>query len=59
MMFEIGISNILGVEAWNSYNTNFNRAVDIYVTADLSMTLTNQYGFRLSLPPLSTLRTGF
>lgn len=36
----LGISNVLGVEAWNSYSANYTRPVDIYVTDYLTMGLT-------------------
>ena len=32
MMYIIGISNMLGVEAWNSYTNNYTRPVVVYVT---------------------------
>jgi hypothetical protein len=44
MMYIIGISNMLGVELWNSYRTNYTRPVDIYVTNWLTMALTNDFG---------------
>ncbi len=43
MMYLVAITNVIGVEAWNSYRTNFDRAVDIYVTDDLTMVLTNNF----------------
>jgi len=50
-MFVLGISNVLGVEAWNSYFTPYPRKpVDIYVTNLLSITLTNEKGGKWSLP---------
>lgn len=52
LMYMIGVSNIIGVEAWNSYRTNYTRPVDIYVTNFLSMTLTNDSGMRISLNPI-------
>ena len=53
MLFLLGVSSTLGVEAWNSYATNYNRPVQIVAAADFSMVLTNSYGYRLSLPPNS------
>ncbi|MDW7980090.1 MAG: hypothetical protein RMH97_05940, partial [Verrucomicrobiales bacterium] len=41
-MFVLGISNVIGLEAWNSYLTPYPRPVDIYVTNFLSMQLTNR-----------------
>ena len=44
MMYIVGISNLFGVEAWNSYSSSYtNRPVDIYVTNYLTMVLTNDY----------------
>jgi len=57
-MFVIGISNVIGVEVWNSYRTNYARPVDIYVTDFLSMMLTNDIagGKQWSLPqPIMTI----
>jgi hypothetical protein len=47
-MFILGISNVFGVELWNSFRTNYPRAVDIL--ADFSMTarLTNNFGLVLT-----------
>jgi hypothetical protein len=44
-MFDLSVSNQLGVECWNSYTNNFNDSVDIYVTDDPTVTLTNDEGF--------------
>lgn len=49
-MYVLGISNVLGVEAWNSYLTPYPRPVDIYVTNLLGITLTNDLGGRWFLP---------
>lgn len=44
-MFIIGISNVFGVEFWNSYRTNYPRPVDIFVTNFCTLSLTNDFGF--------------
>lgn len=44
-MFVMGISNVCGVEFWNSYGTAYPRALDIYVTNFVTMMLTNDFGF--------------
>jgi hypothetical protein len=52
MMYLVGITNVIGVEAWNSYRTNYTRDVDIYVIDELSMALTNIFwptGIRTNL----------
>jgi len=40
-MFNLSLTNQLGVECWNSYQSNYTRPIDIYVTNFLVMTLTN------------------
>ena len=40
-MFVVGISNVFGVEAWNSYSTPFPRDLQIVVQPDLSVLVTN------------------
>jgi hypothetical protein len=40
-MFNLSLSNHFGVECWNSYQSNYTRPIDIYVTNFLVMTLTN------------------
>lgn len=49
-MYVLGISNLFGIEAWNSYTQNFQRSVDILVTNRVSMALTNQNG-QILWPP--------
>jgi hypothetical protein len=41
-MYVIGISNVLGVEAWNSYAANFSRDIQMVVWPDISVLLTNR-----------------
>ncbi len=46
-MYVVGVSNVVGVEVWNSYRTNYPRPVYIQADGVLSMTLTNDApGFR-------------
>ena len=40
-MFNLNLTNQFGVECWNSYQSNYTRPIDIYVTNFLVMTLTN------------------
>jgi hypothetical protein len=40
-MFNLSITNQVGVECWNSYTNNFTDPVAIYVTSTNSITLTN------------------
>ena len=42
--YSIGISNVIGVEAWNSYSNAYSRAIDIIGVDTLSMYLTNELG---------------
>jgi hypothetical protein len=40
-MFVVGISNVFGLEAWNSYSTPFPRDLQMIVQPDLSVLVTN------------------
>jgi hypothetical protein len=52
-MFVVGISNSLGVEAWNSYLTAFPREIQMVVWPDISVLLTNlDTGKWVNQPPL-------
>ena len=52
-MFVVGISNSLGVEAWNSYAAAFPRELQLVVWPDISVLLTNlDTGKWLNAPPL-------
>ena len=51
-MYVIGVSNVLGVEAWNSYAANYPRSIDLVVWPDISVLLTNRdTGKGLTGPP--------
>jgi hypothetical protein len=41
-MFLVSITNIFGVEAWNSYSNTFPRDLEIRIGLDITATLTNQ-----------------
>ena len=62
-MFLVGISNVFGVEAWNSYVTNFPRDLRLYVWPDISVVMTNETGKVLNptsqryQPPVTSTRT--
>ncbi|MSU61191.1 MAG: hypothetical protein EXS31_02150 [Pedosphaera sp.] len=43
-MYVVGISNVFGIEAWNSYTQAFRRPVDIVVTNRFSFALSNVVG---------------
>ena len=47
-MFDLSVSNQLGVEYWNSYTNSFNDPVAIYVTDSQTVTLTNDEGLNTS-----------
>jgi hypothetical protein len=53
VMYVLGLSNVVGVEAWNPYHADYTHPVDIYVTNFLNMTLsvTNDAGVQ-ALPPI-------
>jgi hypothetical protein len=40
-MFVVGISNVFGVEGWNSYATQFPRSLQLIVWPDISVTVSN------------------
>ena len=44
VQYIIGISNLMAVECWNSYLSNYNRGITIYVTNEITMVLTNELG---------------
>ena len=49
-MYIMGISNLAGIEAWNSYTQSFPRPVRMLVTNSVTMALTNQSG-QIIWPP--------
>lgn len=52
-MFVVGISNVFGVEAWNSYSAAFPRNLTLVVWPDISVLVTNlETGKWLNAPPL-------
>lgn len=40
-MYVVGVSNTIGMEAWNSYRTAFPRTLDLHALSQFSMVLTN------------------
>jgi len=48
LMYVAGISNAIGVEAWNSYRNPFTNPVLIRVSGDIHMVLTNEFGVPLA-----------
>jgi hypothetical protein len=46
-VFDFSITNSFGVEAWNSYTNNYNRSLRLVVSNELSITITNQFGYSL------------
>ncbi len=47
IQYTVGISNVVGVEAWNSYAANIGRPVHLITDDDLTMVLTNETGLVL------------
>jgi len=43
VQYIIGISNVMAVECWNSYISNYSRALTVYVTNEITMVLTNEF----------------
>jgi hypothetical protein len=56
-MYLVGVSNVIGVSLWNSYQTNYPGAVYIQADGTLSMSLTNDLG-PLSPPVVATASIG-
>lgn len=54
-MFVVGITNVFGVEAWNSYATPFPRSVRLVVIPDMTVTLTNRDTGKLLNPTTARL----
>src|ERR1035437_4250407 len=51
-MYVIGVSNVVGVEAWNSYAANYPHNIQMVVWPDISVLLTNRdTGKWLNQPP--------
>ncbi len=48
LMYVVGTSNAIGIEAWNSYRPDFTNPVVITVLGGVTMVLTNEYGIPLS-----------
>ena len=42
--YQIGISNVMSVQCWNSYAGVFNRQVTVIVSNEFSMAITNNFG---------------
>ncbi|MCI0747723.1 MAG: hypothetical protein L0Y58_20140, partial [Verrucomicrobia subdivision 3 bacterium] len=53
-MFLIGVSNVVGLEAWNSYTNDYPRELTMLAAVDISLTLTNDQGGRW--PPVGSVR---
>jgi hypothetical protein len=47
-LYSIGISNLFGIESWNSYSADYPRGVQLSVLNYLSLTLSNDQGIRIS-----------
>src|SRR4029078_4469045 len=43
-IYSLMISNSFGAQAWNSYSATFPRDLTMVVVADLTMSLTNEFG---------------
>jgi len=46
-LFEFSITNTFGVEAWNSYTNAYGRPLELIVSNEMSITITNDTGFSL------------
>jgi hypothetical protein len=43
-MFVVGISNVLGAEAWNSYTNAYGHRLQVVIGADVAAYITNEFG---------------
>lgn len=46
-MYVIGISNVFGMEAWNSYSNAYPRQLELIAVADMTSFMTNELGIML------------
>jgi hypothetical protein len=53
IQYALGISNVVGVQAWNSYVVNYPRALNIICFDEIDVGLTNQNGPVVLVPPQS------
>jgi hypothetical protein len=44
VMYTLAISNIFGVEAWNSYSSNYPRQLQMHTVVELFCSVTNEFG---------------
>lgn len=64
-MYVVGISNLFGLEAWNSYSADYPDALTIEVRNVAFVSITNRAGLNFTLPPIGlnygpvTLPAGF
>lgn len=56
-MHTLSISNVLGVEFWNSYDTNYSRPLNVYAKVRTLAAITNLNGAHLWSPMDVTVRT--
>ncbi|HYV29352.1 MAG TPA: hypothetical protein VFA77_17600, partial [Candidatus Eisenbacteria bacterium] len=62
-MYQLSISNLFGVEAWNSYSTNthpggtYPRPLDMMIIVTTTISLTNQDGLNLTLPAVLSVNS--
>jgi hypothetical protein len=50
-MYVVTISNVFGVEAWNSYSNAYPRDLQMYVVTDMHAVVTNELGRVINNPP--------
>jgi hypothetical protein len=46
-VFDVAITNSFGFEAWNSYTNSYNRPLNVTVSNEMTITVTNDLGFTL------------
>jgi hypothetical protein len=57
-VYQVGISNAFGIEAWNSYSAAFTRPLEMMVAVDVIMSVTNPIGLTIG-PDGFTLSNAF
>jgi hypothetical protein len=58
-MYLLGISNVFGIEAWNSYTNPFPRNLEMRVAADVQVILTNEQGNTIIDLPVGGTKPGY
>jgi hypothetical protein len=58
-IYSLQISNSFGIQAWNSYNTNFSRPLQLIAVGDVTLAITNEAGVIIGRPGGGALSNRF